>query len=100
MFRTPGFRSSGTAVPPHKNIQSERDEAQRELRKLAAMLTGFSEERLFFRWPRVKIIKEVSSCLVGLSNSLESPHPDKILEHNESRVKKIRKMLYLRITDL
>ena len=21
MFRTPGFRSSGTAVPPHKNIQ-------------------------------------------------------------------------------
>jgi phosphoglycolate phosphatase-like HAD superfamily hydrolase len=25
MFRTPGFRSSGTAVPPHKNIQLAKE---------------------------------------------------------------------------
>lgn len=82
----------------NKIEKNTRDEIRERIRKLAADLSSFTEER-FFDWPNVKAIKEVSSLLIGLSNSLESSDPNRQVEYNDDRVKKIKKLLKLKSID-
>lgn len=81
------------------SLKAEREEAKKELRKLAAKLTGFTEERSYYRGPGDEKIIKASSCLIGLSNSLESTHPDLEIQHNEERVKKLKELLNLSNVD-
>lgn len=80
-------------------MKSEREEAQKELRKLAGELNGFTEERSYYKGPGDEKIKKASSCLIGLSNSLESVHPELDIEHNEKRVKELKELLNLSYID-
>lgn len=73
------------------------DEAQKSLRGLAAELAGFCEEKWFFNYPNQKIIDEVVSCLIGISNSIVTPHSEITIEHTEKRVEIIRRLLKIRL---
>lgn len=76
-------------------MKSEREEAQKELRKLAGKLDGFIEERSYYKGPGDEKIKKAHSCLIGLANSLESEYPEFIIKQNEERVKELRELLNL-----
>ena len=76
----------------------ERDVASNELRMLAAEVDSAVELRpwgnIFIA--RKKVLKELSKNLIGLSNSLYSPHPDIAIEHNEKRCKEIYRLLKIK----
>ena len=78
-----------------KKEKIARDKIRDKIRKLAAELSGFTEER-FFNWPNVDTIKKVSSLLIGLSNSLESVDPNRLVEYTDDRVIKIKELLKLK----
>lgn len=77
----------------------EREAARKELRKLAAKLTGFAEEKWLFNWPKLENIKEAETCLIGLANGMMSTHTNLQVTENEERVKKIKKLIDLKIVD-
>ena len=81
-----------------KKEKITRDKIRDKIRMLAAELSGFTEER-FFCWPNVETIKKVSSLLIGLSNSLESVDPNRLVEHTDDRVKEIKELLKLKSID-
>lgn len=70
-----------------------------EIRKLASELRGFSETIPWFHLgiPKKEVLFEVSSELIGLSNSFFAPK-NKIqttIQHNQIRTEKIRKNLIM-----
>ena len=75
-----------------KKEKNARDKIRDKIRKLAAELSGFTEER-FLNWPNVETIKKVSSLLIGLSNSLESVDTNRLAGYNDDRVKEIKELL-------
>ena len=77
--------------------REEYNEAQNEFRRLAAELAGFCEEKWFFNFPKQKVINEVSSCLIGLSNCIITPHSEITVEQNEKRVDVIKKLLKINV---
>lgn len=84
----------------HEDYKDEKisvlyDEAQHELRKLAAEIKGFSEEKWIIDYPRSQTIEIISSNLIGLSNSLvgNEQHISILIEHNIRRVNDIKEEL-------
>lgn len=80
----------------NQDVKNERLKVREILRGLAAEIRGYSEEKWFFNYPSIKKINEVSSSLIGLSNSLVSRNGDYVIEFNEKRIKTIKKNLGLR----
>lgn len=81
----------------NKIVKDQCTEAQECFRKLAAEMQGFSEEKWFFNTPKSKVVEEVTACLIGLSNSMTSPHPDIAFDHNQNRANKIKTLLKLHV---
>ncbi len=72
-------------------------DAEDDLRKLAAEVDAEIELRPKFNYyiPKKEILSEVSSNLIGLSNSFCGPNPDSLMRHNSICRKNIRNLLEL-----
>lgn len=77
------------------NVREEIDNASLELRKLAAEVDSVAELKPFgnFFIANKRTLRKVSENLIGLSNSLYSPHPEVAVLQNDSRRKEIYKLL-------
>lgn len=80
------------------NVREEIDNASLELRKLAAEVDSVAELKPFgnFFIANKRTLRKVSENLIGLSNSLYSPHPEVAVLQNDSRRKEIYKLLSVR----
>ena len=72
-------------------------QASEDLRKLAAEITGFAQERQLLKfYISAKRIEKVNKNLIGLSNSCNCRGNDHLSEMNATRVKEIRCYLHLK----
>lgn len=80
------------------NVREEIDNASLELRKLAAEVDSIAELKPFgnFFIANKHTLRKVSENLIGLSNSLYSPHPEVAVLQNDSRRKEIYKLLNMK----
>lgn len=80
------------------NESAERNQASTELRELAAEVDAMIELKPICSPLVAKktVLGEVSKCLIGLSKSIYSPHPDKAIIQNEERSKKIYTLLKMK----
>ena len=86
----------GTTGGIHEVPQNYK-EASDNLRKLAAEIAGFAEERsMLSLFVRASRISEVQSSLIGLSNGCKGRNIDYLLESNEKREKNIKSKLHLK----
>lgn len=71
--------------------------ASEDLRKLAAEITGFAQERQLLKfYISAKRIEKVNKSLIGLSNSCNGRGNDHLSEMNATRVHEIRCYLHLK----
>lgn len=71
--------------------------ASEDLRKLAAEITGFAQERQLLKfYISAKRIEKVNKSLIGLSNSCNCRGNDHLSEMNATRVNEIRRYLHLK----
>lgn len=92
----------------NEKLQNKIDNATEELRKLASEISAsvqiipFYSILSFFKWfPKKEEINRVSSCLIGLSNTLLS-HQESLsfnVESNISKKEEIVKILNLNLPD-
>lgn len=85
------------AIEDIQKLPLRYNEASDCLRKLAAEIAGFAEERSmlrFFVWARR--INDVQSGLIGLSNGCTGRNIDYLMKINEEREKIIKSKLHLK----
>lgn len=84
-------------IGDNQSLPQNYNEASDNLRKLAAEIAGFAEERsmlsIFIKTSR---ISEVQSSLIGLSNGCKGRNIDYLIEHNEKREEIIKSKLQLK----
>lgn len=80
-----------------QKLPQRYNEASDCLRRLAAELAGFAEERSMLRlFVSAEMINDVRGCLVGLSNGCTGRNIDYLMVGNEEREKEIKSKLHLK----